>query len=482
LLVARLRRATFAVALVGLHPSIAMGQPASPAEAAGTPVAKSPDRDEVAALREEVRAMREELDRQKAAEEAEHHPPPPPPPAPKPLGYEAYWPWVLPPDGISTRGYLQTQYENHQDSQDQLTQQGTPLNQDKFSVRRARVQLIGEWEYAAMAMELDANTTSGPQVDLRKAEASLQYRPDRARPPILMATLGLFDIPLGYELVESPATRFFMERSTASRAWFPAEPDLGVRLAGALSFFRWTLAAQNGEPLGEASPFVLQDPNSAKDVVFRFGFETKPLPDLHLAGGVSSLRGKGFHAGTPATGASLQWHDLNESGAVLPNDLQGVPAESATPSKNFDRWAVGADLRLHYRWWLGVAKIYGEFYLAQNLDRGLYVADPIATGLDQNELGFYAGVLQDVTRWGVVGLRYDVYDPNSNALDTRKGKLQPFSEAITTVSPLVGLVLPERARLLLQYDVIHNAYARSAIGVPTNLKDNVWTLRLQVQL
>ncbi len=142
---------------------------------------------------------------------------------------------------------------------------------------------------------------------------------------------------------------------------------------------------------------------------------------------------------------------------------------------------------MNFRSALGVTKVYAEFVLAQNLDRGLYVADPIATGVDQRELGFYAGAIQEVTRYGVIGLRYDYYDPNSNAFDKRAGSLIPFSEAVKTISPLVGLVLPdgerdERARLVLQYDVISNAFARSQLGVPTSLKDNVWTLRLQVKL
>jgi hypothetical protein len=394
----------------------------------------------------------------------------------------------LPPEGISTSAYLQSQWENHQDSQDQLNQNGQTLNQNRFSIKRARVSMLGEWDYAALALELDANTTNGPQVDLRKAEASLQYRPDRSKPPIVIGTLGLFDAPFGYELVESPRTRWFMERTVASRAFYPAEPDLGVRIAGALGFFRWTIAAQNGEPLGEASPFVLQDPNDAKDVIFRFGFDDLPLQDLHVAGDVSALRGRGFHAGNLAAGSSLQWQDYNQDGTVNPPELVGVVAQSGTPSQSFDRWAVGADLRVHFRSFLGVTKVYGEFVLAQNLDRGLYTADPVAAGLDQRELGFYAAAIQEITRYGVVGLRYDFYDPNSNVFDRRGGGLIPYSEAIKTVTPLVGLVLPkgdgggDRARLLLQYDIISNAYARTAQGVPTNLKDNVWTLRLQVGL
>ena len=308
-----------------------------------------------------------------------------------PLGREAFWPWVLPPEGISVGAYLQSQYESHQDSQDQLFQGGAPMNKNRFSVRRARVGLTGEWEYAAIAVQLDANTTNGPQVDLRKAEASLQYRPDRSKPPILMATLGQFDTPFGYELVESPHTRWFMERSTASQAFWPGEPDVGVRLAGALGFFRWTIAGLNGEPLGEKSSYVLTDPNSAKDALFRFGFDVQPVENMQMAGGVSTLRGTGFHPGTDATKSSIQWTDQNGNGMIEPIEQGAVLGQAATPSQNFDRWAVGADLRVNVRSRLGVTKIYAEFMLASNMDRGLFVADPTLTHVDQRELGYYAG-------------------------------------------------------------------------------------------
>ena len=389
---------------------------------------------------------------------------------------------MIPPKGISLGGYLQSQYESHQDSQDQLQQGGAPLNKDRFLVRRARVSLLGEWEYAALAVELDANTTNGPQVDLRKAEASLQYRPDRAKPPVLMATLGQFDTPFGYELVESPRTRWFMERSQASLAFWPAEPDLGVRLAGALAFFRWTIAAVNGEPLGEKSPYVAQDPNAAKDVIFRFGFDATPRDELQIAGGVTALRGRGFHPGTDATKSSLQWQDLDNNGLVGNAELTAIPGNVATPSQNFDRWAAGADLRVNFRSPLGVTKVYGEFVLGSNMDRGLYVADPIVTNVDQRELGFYVGATQEIGPYGIVGFRYDDYDPNANATDSRGGLLLPASEAIKTYSSLVGATLPDRARLVFQYDIVRNALARTAQGVPTDLKSNVWTVRLQVQL
>lgn len=467
-----------------LFPSTAAGQTAAPGPPAPTSTQQpdsAPPRSaaDFAALRDELQSLRADL-----AEMQQEKSPSflPAAPRPKPLGYEVFWPWVTPPEGLSVRGYVQSQYESHQDSQDQLTQNGTLLNKDRFSIRRARVNLNGEWEYAAVALELDANTTNGPQVDLRKAEASLQYRPDRTKPPIVMATMGLFDTPFGYELVESPSTRFFMERSQASQAFFPGEPDVGLRFAGALGFFRWTIATTNGNPMGESSGFQLQDPIKAKDVLFRFGFDTQPTRDLEVAADVSSLRGAGFHPGTPATSATIQWNDINEDGSVEPYEITGIPGAAATPSQNFPHWAVGLDARVNLRTALGVTKVYGEFVLAENLDRGLYVADPIETGVNQRELGYYAGVVQELTRWAVVGLRFDVYNPNLDASDSRQGRLLPFSEAITTWSPMFALVLPDRARLVFQYDAIRNAFGRSAEGVPTNLQDNVFTGRFQVQL
>ncbi len=430
---------------------------------------------------EAIQRQLDELRAQVRRLSAQHEPSADKAAEPKPLGWEPFWPWVTPPEGLSLTGYVQGQYETHQNSQDQLFQGGALQNQDRFSVRRARVTLLGEWEYAAIALELDANTTNGPQVDLRKAEASLQYRPNRREPPILMATLGQFDTPFGYELVESPRTRWFMERSTLSRAFWPAEPDLGLRLAGALGFFRWTIAPINGHPLGDPS-YQLQDPTSAKDVVFRFGFDARPRDDFQIAGGISATRGKGFHAGTDATNTTLQWVDINGDGIVEASELVPVLGRAATPSQDFDRWAVGADLRAHFRSPLGVTKIYGEIIAASNMDRAMFVADPILTGVDQRELGFYAGVVQEIGPYGVVGFRYDFYDPNSDAFDKRAARLIPYSEAIKTFSPLVGLAIPDRARLVFEYDAIKNALARDASGVPTNLKDNVFTVRLQVQL
>jgi hypothetical protein len=412
---------------------------------------------------------------------ADAAPPSPPNGGEHPLGWEPFRPWSSPPEGMSSTGYAQAQYESHQDSHNQLFPGGAPQNKDRFYVRRARLQASGEWQYTSLIIELDANNVNGAQVDAKKVEASLQYRPDRARPPLVIATMGLFDTPFGYELVEVPRTRWFMEQSTAARALWPGTADVGVRLAGAAGFLRWTIAAVNGHPQGEPSPYALQDPTASKDLVLRVGADVRPRDDLHIAGGISSERGKGFHPGTDATKATVQWTDTNRDGVLQPSELMGVPAQAATPSRTFDRFAVGADLRVSLRTKLGVTKLYGEIVVASNMDRGLFVADPILTGVDQRELGYYVGLVQQIGRFGAVGFRYDLYDPNSDAFDMRRARLLPFDQAIRTYAPLISLTLLERARLSFEYDHVTNALGRDSRGVPASLAMDTWTLRLQVQ-
>ncbi len=137
---------------------------------------------------------------------------------------------------------------------------------------------------------------------------------------------------------------------------------------------------------------------------------------------------------------------------------------------------------MRFHTWLGETMLYGEATLAENLDRGVYVADPVATGIDVRELGGYLAVIQDVTRYGLLGFRFDYYNPNLDTAQSTSGQLLPFSAAIQTYSPLVGLQLPDRARLIFEYDVVRNNLGISGTGVPTDLADNHFAVRLQVQL
>lgn len=375
-------------------------------------------------------------------------------------------------------GYVQAQYDHNQASEDERLQGGAPSNQDRFHVRRARLRVDKQWDWAVASIEIDASTTRGAAIGLRRAEAGVRF--DQGETSLLLVA-GVTDIPFGWELgLERSRNRIFLERSSASLAFFPGEGDVGARAAASYGPFRIGLAFMNGEPADAAH--VGRDFNKSKDLVVRIGAEAKPTADLEVGGGVSFLKGKGFHPGTDATKPTIEWRDLNENGAVDLGETTGVPGFAATPSANFDRWAVGADLRFALRTALGLSRLYGEVYLASNLDRGLFVADPISAGTDSRELGAYVAGVQELGKWLFFGARVDVYDPNSDFLDKRQGKLVPTKQTITTFSPLVGLSLGGHGRFVVQYDLVRDHLARDVRGVPVDAKNDQLSFRVQVDL
>lgn len=384
--------------------------------------------------------------------------------------------------GFGYGGFVQGQFISSQLSEDQLQQGNAPLNRDQFSVRAARLRLEQGYEYTAFGLELDASTARSQLLSVRRAEATLLYRGDNEEniAPLIALSAGIIDIPFGFEVAEAVRTRLFMERSLASSALFPTQNDVGIRLFGAWKFARYAFAFINGEPFGNTT--WPSDPNAAKDLVGRLGGEGDITEKIHLAGGASFAFGKGFHAGRPAVKDSLFWRDDNLDGIATPSEIVGVPGSSASPSANFDRFALGADLALQVTTPLGGSRVYGELYVAQNHDRGLVVSNPIVTGVDVRQWGGYVAFSQDITKYAVVGLRVDLYNPNADVFDQRRGNFHPATQRIITWSPAVGLVLPQRARLLAQYDLIDDYLARDLLGVPTDAKNNQLTVRLQVEL
>jgi hypothetical protein len=387
------------------------------------------------------------------------------------------------PTGLHIGGFLQGQFESNQVSQDQLAPGGAPLNFDRFTLRRGRIRFDHGWKYANATLELDANTNRGVNVGIRRAEASLLYRGDNGNdlPPLVMLTLGVTDIPFGFEVQESARVRLFMERSLGSLAIFPTEMDVGMKLSGAVSFLRYAFAVTNGEPVDALNRYP-RDPNAAKDFSGRVGVVTKPLPALSMSGGTSFYQGKGFHAGIDATKPSFGWLDINEDRVIQPNELQALPGTAATPSMNFKRWAYGLDLELILRSKFGATRLLAEGFLASNMDRAYLIADPGLGNNDLREAGGNVALVQDVTRWGQVGFRASYYDPNSDFFNDVRGRQVPTSIAATTLSPMVALLLPGYARLSFQYDFVSDSLAKDTQGVPKDAKNNQLTVRLQVEL
>ncbi len=385
-------------------------------------------------------------------------------------------------NGPRVSGYVQADWVIHdQSSQNQLNgSTGAPLNLDRFTIRRGHLRIEVEHGLVGGALEIDANTVSGPQVRPLVAEGTFHW-PEKPDPklPELRATVGLTQIPFGYEVQELDSVRPFLERATAMNALFPGAFDLGMKLRVKYHFVNAVIGVMNGNPIGDKA-FPDLDPARAKDLVGRLGVDFEIARGVRFQAGASADTGTGFHSGTPTTKYVLIWQDQNGDGIVEPNEVVAVGGTAATPSQEFHRFAVAGDARLVVQIpVLGDLSFRAEVVRALNLDRGLELADPVAATRDLREVGWTVGATQEITRYGMLGVRYDSYDPDSDASQQRAIQLVPISRTYTTLA-LMGMLRYERARLLLEYDVNTNPLGIGSNGAPTTLADNALTLRTQV--
>jgi ElaB/YqjD/DUF883 family membrane-anchored ribosome-binding protein len=381
--------------------------------------------------------------------------------------------------GVSLYGYVQADYQIRQSSEDQLDASGQPFNQDRFLIRRARLGVIMDRRYGEGRIEVDGNTVNGPAFGLTGAEASLKLPGSGdGAPPVVRGTMGLFRIPFGGEVPQDDRYRLFMERSTAARALFPGEADLGARLSGGWHFIRYALAVMNGQPLG-GSAFAGLDPNHQKDILGRLGVE-QSLERVAFSGGFSALRGTGFHSGAQATKPMLQWNDSNEDGSLGANEIVGLAGLAATQSSNYTRTAFGADLSVSARFSPMLrTSLAAEFYLASDLDRAILPADPKSVlGRDLRELGYYVSLIQEYGRWRL-GLRYDYYDPDQDANKMLNRSPVPTNASYASMAVVAGCTATW-GRLLVEYDYNRNHLGLDLKGMPTNLADNALFVRGEV--
>ena len=394
---------------------------------------------------------------------------------------------------IELSGFVQVDWTLfRQSSQNEVNpSNGEPLNENRFTVRRARVRLETDQGYIHGAFELDANTTRGPQVRPWNAEASLKWpahAPYRGPAgiaittfdePYLLVSAGLLMTPFGFDVPERENQRPFIERTTMSNELVPQSYDLGVRVLGGYKFVNYALAVVNGDPIGEGT-FPGRDPNKSKDLVFRVGGSTEVVSGLRFDAGFSGLTGRGFHKGNPPSKDQLVWRDQNEDGLVQQTELQVLAGSPATPSEGFQRFALGADARVHLRIpVLGELMLRAEIVRAKNLSRGSFPADPVGASRDLRELGWYLSVTQELTNWALVGVRYDTFDPDADARDQRPFALVPRDASLSTWA-FMATARWKKARLVAEYDHRTNSLGRDASGAPTTLADDSFTLRAVV--
>jgi len=358
---------------------------------------------------------------------------------------------------------------------------GAPLDQVHFGIPRAALRVDARRGPVTAALELEAFTT---RATLPRPTQTGGVRLEQAMVAWHEAALvevvgGLFRIPFGTQIPTSPRDRPFLELPTVDRALFPGDIDAGVMVRGELGLARWSVAAMNGAPVGDAA-WKGADPSSSYDIVARVGAEV-PLPRrARVAGGISAVTGSTISPGTPPTKDQLVWVDEDGNGQISPSEIQVIPGSPGQPSQPFDHRGLGADLRVDWCLCvLGTGYAFFEGAIATNLDRGLVYADPIKRSRDVRELGFALGVVQHVGDNALVGVRFDRYDADRDATEIQGAANVGNQQRFQTVS-IMASGMWNGARILGQYDHATNPFGRDDTGAIVSRRDDRITLRAQV--
>ena len=429
---------------------------------------------------------------------------------------------------IKVSGYLQLQWQ-HADSNGIGSVAGGnfPGNSNqRMQLRRGRLKTTYDAGLSQYMLELEV-VPSG--VSLKDAEAVI------TEPWLKTFTLGagVMDRPFGFEIPYSSSAHEAPERTRVFQTVFPGEKDLGARLEinptekmGLLQYLNFKGGVFTGtssastpsnavnvvptrviitDSLGKKDTTVANLPNgktaapsngdeidSTVDIIGRLGFKA-PFNELNLAidGGVSFYAGK-----------SLSTNDTvyaDSSGIAL------IPTKG-NKNKTFARNAYGVDMQLYYDIpVIGGLSLRGE-YLTGQMPGTVASSKPFgssgsATGIDfpnsymaiRKFAGYYVSWIQNVGSKVQTVVKYDVYDPNTKVSGSTvglpgTGRLGKEDLKYTTIGAGVLYYWDENVRFTAYYDKVTNekvagtvAPASSLYPYTKDLKDNVFTLRMQVK-
>lgn len=397
-------------------------------------------------------------------------------------------------------GYVQAQYQHADSAGIQSFSGGNfpgsskadPVASDnRFMLRRARLKFT----YSPNAL-----TQALLQFDFTERGVGIRDAYLKVTEPFLKTfsiQAGAFNRPFGYEVGLSSGDRETPERGRMSQTIFPEERDLGVALVveapktSPLSMFKLEAGLFNGTGIPRTqAPFnnTVGDIDSKKDFIGHLSFKKSILHEtMKVSGGIS------YYAGGNAMPTKYLYQmgtDANGKAAFVV-DSTSHTVGSVISKRNY----FGADLQVSFETGYGISTFRGEYIGGTQLSNGsntrsidvyktndYYNPTLIFTARQglyiRNFQGAYFYYIQDIfNSKNQFVFKYDVYDPNTKI----SGK-EVASNGADIMYNTIGLGwifrYDNNLKLMAYYDIVKNEET-SVKGYSHDLKDNVFTLRLQ---
>jgi hypothetical protein len=370
---------------------------------------------------------------------------------------------------IKISGYVQTQFQMA-DSAGITSIAGGNFDKGmdkRFSIRRGRLKVAYTNGLSQYVLQFDA-TESGMSVK------DIYFKTTDPFVNVFSLTGGIFNRPFGYEIEYSSSVRESPERSMVFQNLFPGERDLGACLTiqppktSNYNFIKLDLGVFNG-----TGPKA-KDFDGRKDFI---GHLTLNKSYLH-----ESLKvglGTSYYNGRVINGTKKEW--------TMDNNKFVVDSTAANISSYNKRIFYGIEAQVAYISTLGLSQLRGEYLWGQqagaNSNSKTPETKPTGDTYNRDFAGYYIMFTQNLgqSKHQFV-VKYDVYDPNTVISGDQIGASGSNTKAGDIKYSTFGFGwiyrLDSNIKFTAYYDMVSNEKTKIS-GYTKDLKDNVFTLRLQ---
>lgn len=370
---------------------------------------------------------------------------------------------------LKVSGYIQSQYQWGEKSASLKVGSSNENKEKSFNrigIRRGRIKFTYEEGIASGVFQLDIT-----EKNVGFKDAYLNIKDPWVKSTALRA--GIFDRPFGNEISYSSSRRESPERSAIFQTLFPDERDLGAMIIlQAPKTSPWNiLKLEAGLFAGNG---IKMETDNKRDFIGHLSVSKTFGNSISFGAGTSYYNGKVYQGTDTVYKMQGKQFVLNE------NDNKGKFAK---------REYIGFDVQFTASGVMGMTQLRAEYLFGQQPGTASSTKSPNSSSLQANKTyirnfnGGYIIFIQDLGKkipFSAV-VKYDWYDPNTKVSkneigENGTGKADLFQNTIG-----LGALWRINKSLRLQafYEINKNEKTNNVSGYDKDLKDDVFTLRLQ---
>jgi hypothetical protein len=378
---------------------------------------------------------------------------------------------VFTQSSVKFSGFIQPQFQYGE--KDASLKVGTPNENpdepyNRIGVRRGRIKLaLDEGKLASGVFQAEL-TEKG----FGLKEVSLVIKDPWIN--TLQVQAGIFNRPFGNEISYSSARLESPERTLLCQTLFPGEQDVGAMIVlQPAKSSKWNIVKlEAGFFAGNG---IQQETDSRKDFIGQLSVAKTIVRNFSYGAGISYYNG-GVFQGTEKV------YRMNGKGFELNSG-------NSNKGKFAKREYIGFDLQLSYTSAWGISQLRTEYLFGQQPGSAVSSRSPNASVLPNTDTyirnfnGAYAIFVQDLGSVPVSAvLKYEWYNPNTKVSGNEIGENNGTSKTDLFYNTLgLGALWHINDAVYLQvfYEINRNETSANIAYMDKDLKDNIFTLRLQ---